>query len=114
MFVQLDPLSVEYSHLTTTPTLPLKVMMPVLAVAHTVVSLFVTPATVRLSMVITTVSLLSAQMPLLIVHSKLYTPATRLEMLVAGWLLLVNTTVVGPLNWAHVPVPLVGVLAFKV
>ena len=71
MLVQVAPLSVLISHLTTLPTLPVSVMVPVLLVAHTVVSLFVTPATVKLSIVMFTVSLLSAQMPLLTLHAKL-------------------------------------------
>ena len=65
------PLSVDFSHLTTLPTLPVSVMVPVLVVAHTVVSLFVTPAMLRLSIVMFTVSLLSAQIPLLTLHTKL-------------------------------------------
>ena len=71
MPVQVTPLSVLISHLTTEPTWLDNVITPVLLVAHTVVSLFVTPATVKLSIVITTVSLLSAQMPLLTLHTKL-------------------------------------------
>ena len=35
-------------------------------------------------------------------------------MVGVGWLLLVNTTVVGPFSWLHVPLPLVGVFAFSV
>ena len=114
MPVQVTPLSELISHLTTLPTLPVSVMVPVLLVAHTVVSEFVTPATVKLSMVMFTVSLLSAQMPLLTLHTKLYVPDCRFEMLDVGWLLLENATVVGPFSWLHVPAPLVGVFAFSV
>src|SRR3954462_15597161 len=114
MFVHVLPLSVDISHLTTLPTLPLKVIVPVLLVAHTVVSLFVTPATVKLSIVMITVSLLSAQIPLEIVHSKEYTPGTRLVIVALLASTLLKLTVVGPLTWLHVPAPLVGVLADKV
>src|SRR6476661_9234760 len=114
MLLHVAPLSVLISHLTTLPTLPDKVITPLLLVAHTVVSLFVTPATVKLSIVMITVSLLSAQMPLLIVHSKLYTPGTRLVIVALFAVALLKLTVVGPLTCAHVPAPLVGVLADNV
>src|ERR1043165_5190362 len=114
MLLHVAPLSVLISHLTTLPTLFVSVMMPLLLVAHTVVSLFVTPATVKLSIVMITVSLLSAQIPLLIVHSNEYTPGTRLVMLEVGSWMLENTTVVGPLSCAHLPAPLVGVFALRV
>ena len=84
MPVHVAPLLVDISHLTTLPTLPDKLMVPVLLVAHTVVSLFVTPATVKLSIVKITVSLLFAQTPLLIVQLKEYTPGTKLVMLDVG------------------------------
>ena len=71
MLLQVAPLLELISHLTTLPTGLVSMMVPVLLVAHTVVSLFVTPATVRLSIVMFTVSLLSAQMPLLTLQTKL-------------------------------------------
>src|SRR3954467_14647075 len=114
MLLHVAPPSVLISHLTTLPTLPVKVIVPVLEVAHTVVSLLVTPATVKLSIVITTVSLLSAQIPLLIVHSKEYTPGTRLVIVALFAVALLKLTVVGPLTCAHVPAPLVGVLPANV
>ena len=114
MLLQVAPLLVENSHLTTDPTWLDNVITPVLLVAHTVVSLFVTPAIVRLSIVIFTVSLLSAQMPLLMFHTNEYVPGTRLVMLEVGSWRLEKTIVVGPANWLHVPVPLVGVLPFSV
>src|SRR3954468_24169255 len=114
MLLQVAPLSVLISHLTTRPTLFVSVITPVLLVAHTVVSLFVTPATVKLSIVMITVSLLSAQIPLLIVHSKEYTPGCRLPIVDCGFRILENTTVVGPLTCAHDPAPLVGVFAASV
>src|SRR3954464_11281169 len=98
MLVQVAPLSVLISHLTTLPTLPVSVMIPVLLVAHTVVSLFVTPATVKLSIVMITVSLLSAQIPLEIVHSNEYTPGTRLVIVALFAVALLKFTVVGPLT----------------
>ena len=113
MFAHVEPLLVLNSHLTTDPTLPVSVMVPVLLVAHTVVSLFVTPATVKLSIVKITVSLLFAQTPLLIVQLKEYTPGTKLVMLDVGSWKLEKTIAVGPLTWLHVPVPLLGVLPFK-
>ena len=114
MLLQVAPLSVLISHLTTLPTLPVSVMVPVLLDAHTVVSEFVTPATLRLSIVMFTVSLLSAQMPLLTLHTKLYVPGCRFVMLDVGSWMLEKTIVVGPFSWLHVPAPLVGVLPFSV
>ena len=114
MFAHDEPLLVLNSHLTTLPTLPVSVMVPVLLIAHTVVSLFVTPATVKLSIVITTVSLLSAQIPLLTFHTNEYVPGCRLPIADCGFKTLVNATVVGPLTWLHVPLPLVGVFALSV
>src|SRR4051812_32436841 len=114
MLLQVAPLSVDISHLTTLPTLPVRVIVPVLLVAHTVVSLFVTPATVRLSIVMFTVSLLSAQIPLLIVQIKLYVPGTRFVIVALLTAVLLKLTVVGPASWLHVPLPLVGVLPASV
>ena len=71
ILLHVAPLLVDISHLTTDPTWLDKVIMPVLLVAHTVVSLLVMPAMLKLSMVMFTVSLLSAQMPLLTLHTKL-------------------------------------------
>jgi hypothetical protein len=107
-FSQLAPLFVLNSHRTTDPTFPLKVITPLLAVAQTVASLLVTPATVDESIFIDTVSLLSAHMPLLIVHTKEYVPGTRLVTEVLYRLAFANTVVVGPESCDHVPVPLVG------
>ena len=98
ILLHVAPLLVDISHLTTDPTLPVSVMVPVLLVAHTVVSEFVTPATVKLSMVMSTVSLLSAQMPLLTLHTKLYVPGCRFEMLDVGSWMLEKTIVVGPFS----------------
>ena len=113
MFIQLPPLFIEYSHRTTDPTLPDNKIVPVLAVAHTVVSLFVTPATVKLSIVKITVSLLLAQTPLLIVQLKEYTPGTKLVTDVLDKFAFAMVVVVGPPNWLHVPIPLAGLLPFK-
>ena len=113
MFAHVEPLLVLNSHLTTLPTLPVSLIIPVLLVAHTVVSLFVFPATVKLSIVMFIVSLLFAQTPLLIVHIKVYTPGTRLVTDVLDKFAFAIVVVVGPANWLHVPVPLVGLLPFK-
>ena len=114
ILLHVAPLSELISHLTTLPTLPVSLIIPVLLVAHTVVSLFVTPAMLKLSMVMFTVSLLVAQMPLLTLQTKLYVPGCRLVMLDAGCWMLEKTIVVGPFSWLHVPAPLVGVLPFSV
>ena len=98
MFAHVEPLLVLNSHLTTDPTLPDNKIVPVLAVAHTVVSLFVTPATVKLSIIKITVSLLFAQTPLLIVQLKEYTPGTILLTDVLDKFAFAMVVVVGPAN----------------
>ena len=63
--------SVDCSHLTITPVLLLNVIVPLLLVAHTVsVVAANVPGTVGVLTSILTVSLLSEQIPLLIVHTK--------------------------------------------
>ena len=113
MFAHVEPLLVLNSHLTTDPTLPDNKIVPVLAVAHTIASLLVTPATVKLSIVKITVSLLFAQTPLLIVQLKEYTPGTKLVTDVLDKFAFAIAVADGPETCAHVPVPLVGLLPFK-
>ncbi len=56
------------------------------------------------------VSLLSVHTPLLIVHTKLYSPGCRLLIVALFCVALLKAAVVGPAVCVHVPLPLVGVL----
>jgi hypothetical protein len=111
MLFQLWPLSILLSHLNMLPVWLLKVNVPLLAVAHTVSLPAMLPGMVGVEMVICTVSLLSAHTLLLTVHIKLYTPGCKLVTEVLLKARLAITVDVGPLNWLHVPLPLVGMLA---
>ena len=95
------------------PVWLLKVSVPLLAVAHTVSLPAMLPGMVGVEMVICTVSLLSAHTLLLTVHIKLYTPGCKLVTEVLLVTMLAMTVAVGPLNWLHVPLPLVGMLPFS-
>jgi hypothetical protein len=92
------------------PVWLLNVNVPVLAVAHTVSLPLILPGTVGVEMMICTVSLLSTHTLLLTVHIKLYTPGCKLVTDVLLLAMLAINVAVGPLNWLHVPLPLVGML----
>jgi hypothetical protein len=113
MLFQLWPLSMLLSQRSMVPVWLLNVNVPVLAVAHTVSLPAMLPGMVGVEMVISTVSLLSAHMPLLIVHIKLYTPGCRLVTDVLCVAMLLMIVAVGPESWLHLPDPLVGMLAFN-
>ena len=110
MLFQLWPLSILLSQRTMVPVWLLNVNVPVLAVAHTVSLPAMLPGMVGVEIVICTVSLLSIHTLLLTVHIKLYTPGCRLVTDVLFVAMLAMTVAVGPLNWLHVPLPLVGTL----
>jgi len=78
-----------------------------------VVSASVLPATVKLSKLMFTVSLLSAQMPLEIVHTKLYEPGCRFAIVDVGFKTSAIVAVVGPDICDHTPVPSVGTFALS-
>jgi hypothetical protein len=111
MLFQLWPLSILLSHLKMLPVWLLRVSVPLLAVAHTVSLPAMLPGMVGVEMVICTVSLLSTHTLLLTVHIKLYTPGCKLVTEVLLIVMLAMTVAVGPLNWLHVPLPLVGMFA---